>query len=87
MRNTSQMRWISTKDPENDKYYLVGMTPGQAVRYDNGMLVSCGLTVGEGNFTRKVFARLPKRPITKEAWNHSGCQSRCTLRGDTKCGW
>lgn len=72
-----------------DTYYRASVSLAWARRHDNGALVSCGLTVGE-NLSLQAFRRL--RPaqltvITKEQYNHSGCQSRCKLRGDTICQW
>ena len=73
-------------DPENAKYYRAELSRAQALRLDNGALISCGLTVGR-DLSRRQLARLQVTEVTAEEWNHSGCQSSCTLRGAAKCSW
>lgn len=79
------------KDPEQGKYYRMAVSPAWAARHDNGALISCGLTIGEHGFTRRMFQlaqyRFSHLEISAEEWNHSGCQSSCTRRGDQQCRW
>jgi len=74
-----------------DQYYFASVTRAWAIAHDNGALVSCGLTVGQDGFTPRMFAWLQSRdrldPITKDEWNHSGCQSYCVKRGAKECRW
>lgn len=91
------MLTISIRDPKHDKFYRARVTPSWANRHDNGALISCGLTVDEANsygtvyLTSRAFALLKSTgrvtEITKEQWNHSGCQSSCILRGARECRW
>ena len=57
---------------DGDLYYRVRLTVGQAVRHDNGALVSIGLTVGR-DLRASTFKRWLKRglaqPISREEWN------------------
>jgi len=89
---------ITIKDPKRSKFYIASVTPQWARRHDNGALVSCGLTVGEkSSSTGKSYlsesdlehlqeeGRL--KEIDHDEWNHSGCQSGCTRRGDRECRW
>lgn len=77
--------------PGAPKYYRVRLTPRQATRWNNGMLVSIGLIVGEFGFTASSLARLQRagaaQEVTQDEWNHSGCQSSCIRRGNARCGW
>jgi len=83
------MRTISIRNGEH--YYRATVSLTWARRHDNGALVSCGLTVGESGFTIGMLNTLIKRgqaaEITREQWNHSGCQSSCILRGNSECRW
>lgn len=76
---------------DQQKYYRLVVTPQWAGRHDNGALISCGLTVGQDGFTRRMLDSAKRRfswtEVTHEQWNHSGCQSSCILRGDTTCRW
>lgn len=83
---------ISVRDYTNGHhYYRATVSQAYAVRHDNGCLVSIGLIVGEDGFTPRMFKAMQKRfnvvEITHEAWNHSGCQSYCILRGAKECRW
>lgn len=80
------MLQITIKDREANKYYRVTMSKAKAAFYDNGALVSCGLIVPD-ELPRRAFAQLPKTEIDVTTWKHSGCQSRCTERGDSRCQW
>lgn len=72
-------------------YYFADVTRVWAIKHDNGVLISCGLTVGENGFTLAMFKRLARNgqltQVSQETWNHSGCQSGCVLRGDAECRW
>ena len=76
---------------DNGNFYSAPLAAILRRGIDNGALISCGLTVGRDGFTRRMMDELIRlgvaQPISKEAYNHSGCQSRCTLRGDDKCQW
>ncbi len=81
---------ISVADPEHGRFYEISVTPQWAQRHDNGALVSCGLTIGQDGFTRRMFERLPwhrVRTVSRDSYNHSGCQSSCIRRGDQACRW
>jgi hypothetical protein len=89
---------ITIRDPKHSKSYRANVTPEWADRHDNGALISCGLTIDEPSpysgtvwLTRRAFVALQRTgattEITPEQANHSGCQSRCILRGDSLCQW
>jgi hypothetical protein len=89
---------ITIKHPKRGKYYRATVTPEWANRHDNGALISCGLTVDEPSawsgkvwLSSRAFNTLEKtgrvQEITHDQWNHSGCQSRCIMRGDAMCQW
>ena len=78
--------WITVRDPDNNTYWRVHASLSTVKRYDNYCLVSIGWTVGV-DLARRTFNRLKKEQLTGEQWNHSGCQSYCVLRGDSKCQW
>ncbi len=73
-----------------DTRYRLSLTRGEAECLDNGALFSCGLTVGK-DLTQVKLDQLIRAgravEVTREEWQHSGCQSRCTLRGDSICQW
>ncbi len=60
---------------------------------DNFALVSCGLTVGYGEFDvlptalAHLVATGQATLVPRKAMGHGGCQSRCVLRGDDYCQW
>jgi len=61
-----------------------------AARLDNGRMVSCGLMLGEDVKPSTLKTWLKKgiaKPADPEKAKHSGCQSRCILRGDSLCQW
>lgn len=84
---------VTVKDPTADppRYYEVRLTLRDANRYNNGCMVSIGLTVGEGSFKASSLKRLQEAGRVKEidqtTYNHSGCRSSCILRGGSKCRW
>ena len=83
---------VTIKDPKNNRFYEASLSRHQASRYDNGAMVSCGLTVGENTrFTERSLKTLSQqgrlKEISKDDWNHSSCQSGCTRRGAAKCSW
>lgn len=79
---------ITIRDGET--FYKASVTAQWANKHDNGALISCGLAVGE-NLTRTSLNILIRQKraylISKEDYNHSGCQSRCIRRGDSICQW
>ncbi len=74
-----------------DKFYGIWVSAEWAERHDNGRLISCGLTVGEDGFTARMFSLARRRfktvEISAATYAHSGCLSRCKLRGDAICQW
>lgn len=80
---------LTIKDPDNGKFYKMAVTPRWAQAHDNGALISCGLTIGQDGFTRRMFQlaqyRFSHLEITEQEYQHSGCQSSCILRGDSVC--
>lgn len=82
---------LTIADPEKGKYYKMAVTPEWAQRHDNGRLISCGLTIGQDGFTRRMFQlaqyRFSHLEVTQDEYNHSGCQSSCIRRGNDKCTW
>lgn len=90
--------FITIHDRKNRKAYRAYVTREWALRHDNGALISCGLTIDEPSawsgkvwLKRRAFNDLRKTgrvtEISVEQANHSGCQSRCKLRGDNICQW
>jgi len=73
------------------RYYRLALTLTQAKRWNNGIMVSIGLIVGEYGFTKRSLARLIKagqaKAVDFDEWNHSGCQSSCVRRGGVHCSW
>lgn len=73
-----------------EKFYRLTVSQRWAEQHDNGALVSCGLEVGK-DLTERSLKALVQRgqavEVTKDEWNHSGCQSSCVLRGAQKCSW
>ncbi len=91
---------VSIKDPRHDTYWFYDASVAWVRRHDNGVIVSCGLTVGEKSsysgkayLSETTFDRMKKtekknlRAVTLDEWNHSGCQSQCVLRGNPTCRW
>ena len=69
---------------EHAHYYRYDASLAWVRRYDNGALISCGATVGEGGLKRVPAGAVE---TSFDQWNHSSCQSGCVLRGDAKCRW
>jgi len=81
---------ISISNSDYTLAWQANLTPRQIARVDNGRLISCGLTLGEDlkESTLKTWIRKGiASPVDPEKANHSGCQSRCILRGDSLCQW
>lgn len=60
------------------------------IKDGNRYYFSCGLTVGESVSPASITALRRRGALTEishDEWNHSGCQSGCTRRGDRECGW
>jgi len=71
-------------------HYRLDLSPAQVRKYDNGALISCGLTIPDDMPIRALnWLVRHKRAhvISAETANHSGCQSYCILRGDDHCQW
>jgi hypothetical protein len=77
---------VTVQDRTTGKYYRARVSQAVAEKHNNYALVSVGWTVDE-DLPRASFARMDKEEITQEQFNHSGCQSRCILRGNDKCQW
>jgi hypothetical protein len=77
---------ITVSDPQAGTYWLVYPSLSTIQKYDNGVLISIGWTVGK-DLPRRVFARLTKKQMTSEQYAHSGCQSACITRGHQTCRW
>jgi hypothetical protein len=81
---------IAIKDPREKRYYKADVSQQWCIKHDNGCLVSIGLTVDE-DLPRASLEWLRRNgrltEVTHEQWNHSGCQSSCTLRGAKECRW
>lgn len=67
------------------RYYMLRLTQRQARRVDNGALISCGLTA-PGDVSSAWLQKHGKE-VSETAWKHSGCQSKCILRGNDTCQW
>lgn len=81
---------IWCRNKEKNLFWKLHVMSRWAARHDNGALVSCGLTVGQDVSQRSIDTLVKQgraTPVTEEQWKHSGCQSRCVLRGDDKCQW
>jgi len=71
-------------------YYRVSFSPAMAKKWDNGALISCGLTIpDDAPYSALCSWKMQHKAMecSESEWRHSGCQSRCTLRGDDKCQW
>jgi hypothetical protein len=84
------MLTISVRDGES--FYVVKVTPKWADKYDNGAVISCGLTVPV-DISRQAFERYRKRypdrvvNVSRDEYQHSGCQSSCIRQGARECRW
>lgn len=83
---------------DGERHYRATVTHTWFVRHDNGAMVSCGLTVDEPSgwsgrvwLSKAGLKRLQKQgrltEVSKDTYNHSGCQSSCVLRGAATCHW
>jgi hypothetical protein len=83
---------------DGKRFYRANVTHTWFMRHDNGAMVSCGLAVDEPSawsgrvwISRSGLERLRKQgrltEVAEDIWKHSGCQSRCKLRGDDICQW
>lgn len=77
---------IAVKDTETGKTYFCYPSAYQLKKYDNGALISCGWSVPD-ELPRRSFRRMEKQEVSTEEWQHSGCLSQCTRRGDKTCRW
>jgi hypothetical protein len=76
--------------PDFKTAWICSLNARQIGRVDNGHLISIGLVLGTdiqpSTLKRWIKAKIAK-PTDAAIAKHSGCQSRCVLRGDTKCQW
>ena len=77
---------VTIADKKNGKYYCADLNSKQIHKFDNGALVSYGLTVGV-SIAASDLATLDLEEISYETWKHSSCQSACTARGNSECRW
>ena len=73
----------------NRRYQLM-LSTAQVKKYDNGAMVSCGLSIPEDmpeSAFQWLFVHQRAMQVSETEYNHSGCQSRCVLRGDALCQW
>lgn len=71
-----------------DKHYKLVLSHDQAVKYDNGVMISCGLTIPEDmpeTALRWLISRHRAAEVTYDEWNHSGCKSSFVMRGGAEC--
>lgn len=85
------MAIVITVKASETEFYEARLSIATFKRYDNGAMISCGLTVGKGSFKRSILDGWIRRgmttPITREVYQHSGCLSSCINRGGNKCQW
>ena len=74
---------VYIRDPKAGKYYRYAADRAFVQRYDNGALTSCGLTIGMDLLCVPEGATR----VSREEYQHSGCQSTCILRGNRECRW
>lgn len=73
-------------DKKNEKYWRFEATQRWWVEHDNGCAVSIGFEVGK-EISMDQLRSLGAVEVTKDEWNHSGCQSSCVKRGAKECRW
>lgn len=76
--------------PDFENAWTVKLSHRQVARLDNGHLVSIGLILGEDVQPATLKQWIKSGIATPEdatVAKHSGCQSRCILRGDSLCQW
>ena len=81
---------IYAREVETGKCFRLEVSQDWASRHDNGALISCGLEVPDDlpeSTLGSLLAIGKARECSYEEWNHSGCQSRCKLKGDLACQW
>lgn len=71
-------------------YYRLELTPSEFKRHNNYCMISAGLEIPD-ELSERALNRLIRlgraHEVSKNEWNHGGCLSSCTLRGDDKCRW
>jgi hypothetical protein len=81
---------LTLHSPDYKTAWKLNLSQRQFSRVDNGRAVSCGLMLGE-TVSLALLKRWTKAgqavPVDAEKAKHSGCQSRCILRGDSICQW
>jgi hypothetical protein len=81
---------IYLRQDKTAKHYKLNLTRNQVRRYDNGAMISCGLSSPADVSTRTLNLWIKAGiavEVDQQTWNHSGCQSSCTTRGDASCRW
>ena len=81
-----ELHRVYAHDTEHDKYYKLLVSWQWMRRNDNGALISCGLDIPR-DISRRQLAAVQHVEVSRDEWNHSGCLSRCILRGDSDCKW
>lgn len=77
---------VYAQDEERGEYWRLSLSLRQYRKHDNGAMISCGLSVPK-DISRNALRYCSPVAVTKEQWNHSGCQSSCVLRGAATCRW
>jgi len=81
---------ITVKASETE-FYEATLSIPTFRKYDNGAMISCGLTVGRDGFKRSTLDTWIKRGIAtlidRDQYLHSGCLSNCVNRGGKVCQW
>jgi hypothetical protein len=81
---------ITVFTPDWKRTWRANLSRTQIARLDNGHLVSIGLEVGKDIKQRTVDGWVKSGKAIEEnpdKAKHSGCQSKCILKGDLKCQW
>lgn len=81
---------ITLHSPDYKTAWQLNLTPRQFYLVNNGRAVSCGLMLGETVTPERLKHWLKKGcavPMDADKARHSGCLSRCILRGDSICQW
>ena len=81
---------IYARDEASELYLQLDVSNAWVRKHDNGAMISCGLSAPEDisvKALKNLLARGKAERITKDEWNHSGCQSSCVMRGAKECRW
>lgn len=75
---------IYGRDKDSTVYFRVAMEP-TSLRNEYAP-VSCGI-VRSTTWIKRMVTQRKATIVTKDEWNHSGCQSSCIRRGGQSCRW